>query len=189
MKIESKQKGFTLIELMIVVAIIGILASIAIPQFASFRTKAFNASAISDLRGVRLAEEALFTDYQEYGNTQASGTATASAGALIISTTASPVVATATAAELMPISVSQNVFLVANDAGAFATMIAKHTSGDKTYGAETDQSGFYQKNTLVNVNVSAANAAAVGGTAAAGAAGVSATAALDLLVASGWTIL
>ena len=54
------KSGFTLIELMIVVAIIGILAAIAIPQFAQYRIRAFNAQAVSILKTVQTAEEAYF---------------------------------------------------------------------------------------------------------------------------------
>jgi type IV pilus assembly protein PilA len=63
---RSNQKGFTLIELLIVVAIIGILAAIAIPQFSSYRQKAFNSAAQSDLKTVRTSLEGFYTDEYYY---------------------------------------------------------------------------------------------------------------------------
>jgi prepilin-type N-terminal cleavage/methylation domain-containing protein len=65
---QHDEKGFTLIELMIVMTIIGVLAAIAIPQFSSYRVRAFDADAISALRTASLAQEAYYTDYQTYAS-------------------------------------------------------------------------------------------------------------------------
>jgi len=61
-KFRKSEKGFTLIELLIVVAIIGILAAIAIPQFSSYRQKAYNSAGLSDARNIKTGMEAFASD-------------------------------------------------------------------------------------------------------------------------------
>ena len=67
------KKGFTLIELLIVVVIIGILAAIAIPKFANTKQKAIVASMKSDLRNLVTAQEAFFSDNNDYAGTVTAG--------------------------------------------------------------------------------------------------------------------
>src|SRR4026209_2686700 len=60
------RKGFTMIELLIVVVIIGILAAIAIPKFAATKDKAKLASVKTDVRNIETSQEAYFSDYATY---------------------------------------------------------------------------------------------------------------------------
>ena len=80
------RKGFTLIELLIVVVIIGILAAIAIPKFANTKQKAIVASMKSDLRNLVTAQEAFFSDNNDYAgnfNTVAQTNGTGGAGLVL----------------------------------------------------------------------------------------------------------
>src|SRR3954467_5075932 len=68
MRSIRKSEGFTLIELMIVVAIIGILAAIAIPNFLKFQCKAKQSEAKTNLAGIFTAEKAFFGEYNPYSS-------------------------------------------------------------------------------------------------------------------------
>jgi prepilin-type N-terminal cleavage/methylation domain-containing protein len=74
--ISKRDEGFTLIEVMIVVAIIAILAAIAIPQLGVYRTKSYNTAAVSDLKNAAIAQEAYYVDNRQYTNSISNLTAT-----------------------------------------------------------------------------------------------------------------
>ena len=124
--VQGDHRGFTLIELMIVVAIIGILASIAVPQFAKYRSNAFNSSAISDLRNIGTAEEAYYVGNLTYVNL--------------------PAVAgfSASLANLPGTRLSKNICAKVSNASAVDYVLeTEHLQGDEHY--QSSQSGALTK--------------------------------------------
>ena len=108
---KKNERGFTLIELMIVIAIIGILAAIAIPQFNFYRGRSFDSAATADLRNAATAQEAYFVDNQAYCS--AVGTLTGSTYGLYL---------------------SDNVaFAITATTTSGYTMTASHAKGNKTF--------------------------------------------------------
>ena len=176
---KGNQKGFTLIELLIVVAIIGILAAIAIPQFASYRQRAFNSAALSDVRNISTAQEALYSDTNGYGTLTSGGNLTAVAnatagavaldGPLISATSASNGGALLNSSGAAPFALSNNVTVVGtatvvSNLGTSAVALTKHLNGGTTYGKDTDSTATYRNTVLVAASTKLATSDAIAAT-------------------------
>ena len=72
MRASRQRKGFTLIELMVVVAVIAVLAAIAFPQYASYRVKSMNAATKSSLHQLAKAQEDYYLSAETYTVNRAS---------------------------------------------------------------------------------------------------------------------
>jgi prepilin-type N-terminal cleavage/methylation domain-containing protein len=111
---ERKDQGFTLVELLIVVAIIGILAAIAIPQFSKYRTNAYNSAAQSDLRNLVTYMESEFASDGSYNSNSSAAT---------IKT------------RFPDAAISDDVtgYHIGNSNGTAYAICTSHTQGDKAY--------------------------------------------------------
>jgi type IV pilus assembly protein PilA len=151
LRMNKKQEGFTLIELMIVVAIIGILAAIAIPQFAAYRMRSFNSAATSDVVNIQKSQVTFYNDWSVFGVSAAAAVVTDAAPALLTGpgNAATGIGGGAAPGQFMQIGLSNNVTLICSTAatlGQAFMVTAKHVGGNRAYAAESDTTAtFYEE--------------------------------------------
>jgi len=145
----KKQKGFSLIELLIVVAIILIIAAIAIPNFLRSKMAGNEASAVSSLRSINTAEVAYFSTYSNQGYSVDLTSLGGAAPCAVATTAAACLVDNVLASASVAPGKTGYVFTYASVAGGGGITTTYTVSGLPVTPGSTGQRGFFTDQTGV----------------------------------------
>ncbi|PSW60495.1 prepilin-type cleavage/methylation domain-containing protein [Photobacterium kishitanii] len=144
----NKQQGFTLIELMIVVAIIGVLSAIAVPAYQKYVAKAEGAAALSTLTGLKTNAEAFTVEngtFPKTANSTEVGTPSSALGTITYPSTATDgsghILFSFTSTKVSPLNSSVKIALKRDASGTWScASTATADSGITPKGCDEGQS-------------------------------------------------
>ena len=114
---DNKQGGFTLIEILVVIGIIGILVAIAIPGYQGIKDKSYNAASEADLTNIRKATETFYLNNDHYPDSIAPAS-----GKIVLQTAG---------AEPVPIFLTNKVYFGMKSSAESYAMATKHLQGSQ----------------------------------------------------------
>jgi prepilin-type N-terminal cleavage/methylation domain-containing protein len=159
---RRNENGFSLFELLIVVSMIAILTSIALPRFAAFTVQGHNATAAADCRNAAVAEKAFFANWGVYSSSAPGAapgagsilTTNANSTGQIPANSISPTAPVLTVpAPGFQIGVSQNAAIVINTSPSGESYVigAKNAVGDRCFGMDSDTAAMHWVNGSVGM--------------------------------------
>jgi prepilin-type N-terminal cleavage/methylation domain-containing protein len=170
-------RGFTMIEILIVIALLGLLMLIAVPRYREMASRAENSAALSDLENLVRSEVAMLGDFQQYGRTSDSAAVAAHGQGVILIGPGTHDSVIANPSQFAVLGLSQGVHLITSTnagLGNSFTAAAKHFRGTRIFAFDSNLGTLRQCVGSSNLSLAASGIAII------------ATSGNDLAATNGW---